>query len=64
MDEPEGVEVVSSSDGEGCLPLVIRALEGKNSLDYLKSWMAANKSWLEEKMVQHGEPGSALPSSA
>lgn len=55
MGEPaEGVEVVASSDGEGCLPLVIRALEGKDSLDYLKTWMAANKSWLEEKMVQHG----------
>ena len=62
MSDTLGVEVVCSEvEGEKALPLVLRALDGKDSLDYLKSWMAANRSWLEEKMVEHGTQGVVTP---
>lgn len=40
---------------ETTLPLTIHATEGKESVDYLKGWIAQNKSWLEAKMLEHGK---------
>ena len=56
MSVPEGVKIEEGGEGtEKTLPLIIRALEGKDSLDYLNGWITSNKSWLQAKMVEHGE---------
>ena len=53
-DPPEGVEVANYGDGS-VLPLIIRALEGKDSVEYLRGWISVNRSWLEKKMLEHGK---------
>jgi hypothetical protein len=50
LGSPEGVEIV----GAEALPLIIRAVDGKDSVEYLRGWITANRNWLEEKMVEHG----------
>ena len=49
VEHPVGVKVE-----ENTLPLIIRATEGNDSVDYLKKWIAQNKKWLEAKMLRHG----------
>ena len=54
---PIGVKVEQGEEGEKTLPLIIRAVEGKDSVDYLKGWMLENKAWLDAKMLEHGGCG-------
>ena len=52
---PRGVVLRSGDNaGEKPLPLIIRAEEGKDSVDDLKQWMNKNKDWLASKMLDHG----------
>ncbi len=56
MSDPSGVLLASSSDKDKkTIPLIIRAIEGKDSVDYLQQWMKDNKEWLASKMLEHGE---------
>lgn len=59
--EAEGVKIEGGEGTGKSLPLIIRALEGKDSLDYLNGWIASNKSWLQAKMVLHGELAADVP---
>lgn len=36
------------------LPLIIRPRRGQESAEHLKSWVAENKEWLKNKLLQHG----------
>ncbi|XP_064385200.1 dapdiamide synthesis protein DdaC-like isoform X1 [Halichondria panicea] len=36
------------------LPLKISPRDGNTSLQFLKEWMAANKDWLDQKLLEHG----------
>ncbi len=36
------------------LPLKISPKDGNTSLQFLKKWMAANKDWLDQKLLEHG----------
>lgn len=54
--DPAGVVVCIREDGQ-TLPLMIRPEGGNNSVDFLKSWIAENKQWLNDKLLEHGEPG-------
>ena len=38
------------------LPLKISPRDGNTSLQFLKEWMAANKDWLDQKLLEHGRP--------
>lgn len=62
LDEvPAGVKVLSGEEGgEKSLPLIIQALEGKDSVDFLKGWMLENKTWLDAKMLEHGRDAWGL----
>ena len=40
-------------DGE-LLPLIVRPKGGKDSFDFLKSWVAENKEWIDRKLLDHG----------
>lgn len=51
MEDVEGVSV----DNGQAVPLVIHAVEEKDSVDYLKKWVTKNRSWLDAKMLEHGE---------
>lgn len=51
--KPEGVVVCIREDGE-TLPLIVRPEEGKNSVEFLKNWVAGNKQWLDDKLLKHG----------
>ena len=41
-------------DGEP-LPLIVRPKDGKDSFEFLKSWVAENKEWIDRKLLEHGE---------
>ncbi len=41
------------------LPLKISPRDGNTSLQFLKEWMAANKDWLDQKLLEHGRPYKA-----
>ncbi len=49
----EAVNVLSDSP-EGPLPLKIRAKGDNNSVVFLKEWVATNKDWLDQKLLEHG----------
>lgn len=53
-ETPDGVVVCIREDRE-TLPLMIRPKGGKNSVEFLKSWIADNQLWLDEKMLEHGQ---------
>ena len=56
MQDPEGVVVVSGGkDKDKALPFVIKAVDGKASVNYLEQWTKDNKDWLASKMLEHGE---------
>ena len=56
---PAGVVVCVREDGQ-TLPLMIRPEQGNTSVNFLKTWIAENKQWLDEKLLEYGEP--SLPS--
>ena len=37
------------------LPLKIRPKNDDTSIHFLKEWMAANKNWLDQKLLEHGK---------
>lgn len=39
---------------EGRLPLVVSPKEGSDSVHFLKSWISANKEWLDVKLLEYG----------
>ena len=51
---PDGVAIGIREDGE-TLPLMIRPVEGNNSPEFLRNWIAKNKQWLDGKLLEHGE---------
>ena len=52
----EGVSAYIREDGE-TLPLFIVPKDGNNSVSFLKEWVKKNKSWLKQKLVEHGAYG-------
>ena len=48
-----GVRAGIREDGE-TLPLVVRPKGGKDSFEFLKSWVAENKEWIDRKLLDHG----------
>ena len=50
----EGVCTNIRDDGE-TLPLFVIPKEGNNSVSFLKEWVKNNKSWLKQKLIDHGE---------
>ena len=52
---------VLSSDSEGPLPLKIWPKGDNNSVEFLKQWIADNKAWLDQKLLEHGEAISSTP---
>ena len=40
------------------LPLIIKPRQEKESVEYLKSWIASNRDWLKAKLLQHGKDNS------
>lgn len=40
---------------EGILPLKIGPKDGNTSTEYLKKWIAVNKEWLDQKLLEHGK---------
>ena len=51
---PLGVKACIREDGQ-TLPLMIRPEEGNSSVEFLKSWVAENRLWLDDKLLTHGE---------
>ena len=49
----EGVCAGVREDGEP-LPLIVRPKDGKNSFEFLRSWVAENKEWIDRKLLEHG----------
>ncbi len=49
----EAVSVLSDVT-EGPLLLKIRAKGSKDSVQFLKAWVATNKDWLDQKLLEHG----------
>jgi len=40
-------------DGEP-LPLIVKPKDGNDSLAFLKSWVAENGEWIDQKLLEHG----------
>ena len=53
-----GAVSVLSDSSEGPLPLKIRAKGDNNSVGFLKDWVATNKDWLDQKLLEHGNSPS------
>ena len=49
----EGVCAGVREDGEP-LPLIVRPKDGKDSFEFLRSWVAENKEWIDRKLLEHG----------
>ncbi len=49
------LSVADVSISNDVLPLKIRPKDGNASLHFLKEWMAANKHWLDQKLLEHGK---------
>ena len=47
------VEVGVREDGE-TLPLIVRPKQGRDSVEFLQTWISRNKSWIEQKLLEHG----------
>lgn len=56
---PAGVAVFIREDGE-TLPLMVRPEGGNSSVEFLKSWIADNKQWLHQKMLEHGNISACI----
>ncbi len=55
----EAVNVLSdSTEGPLDLPLKIRAKGDNNSVVFLKEWVATNKDWLDQKLLEYGSSPS------
>ena len=50
----EAVNVLTRDDGEQ-LPLKIGPRGDKDTVDFLKRWIAENKEWLDQKLLEHGK---------
>ena len=53
-EEDGEVQVGIGEDG-GTLPLIVRPRPGRDSAAFLQTWISAHTSWIDKKLLQHGQ---------